>query len=166
MVARARKRSLTSATPARSSGEVVPLRTRRAGLFIVHVLSCDGDRRRARVSFPNGEQSDARLSAVLDVAVVETAIRRDEVVLAEEDSEGIVLLGALRTSATPGLEQGEEFRISAKRLILAGEHELSLRAGAAQVVLRAVGMVETIARDITSRAAGVHKIVGRMLHLN
>jgi hypothetical protein len=34
------------------------------------------------------------------------------------------------------------------------------------VLLRAVGRVETIARDITARASQVHKLIGRALHLN
>ena len=39
-------------------------------------------------------------------------------------------------------------------------------SGAASLVLRAFGQVETLADQITSRAASVHKIIGRVIRLN
>jgi hypothetical protein len=157
MSARAKKRASAPA-------EVIALKPHRAGLFTVSAISCE--ERKARVRFASGEEVTARFSVALDEAVVRTAIARGEILIAEEDREGVILLGALRTAATPGVDRGEEFVVEAKRITIQGEHELHLRAGATQLVLRAVGLVETIARDITTRAAGVHKIVGRMIHLN
>jgi hypothetical protein len=39
-------------------------------------------------------------------------------------------------------------------------------SGLSSIAVRAYGHVETLADQITSRAASVHKVVGRMLHLN
>jgi hypothetical protein len=56
--------------------------------------------------------------------------------------------------------------IKARRLALTADHEIAMVSGAATLVLRAFGFVETVAQDITTRAAGVHKIIGRMIRLN
>jgi sulfur transfer protein SufE len=76
------------------------------------------------------------------------------------------VLGALRTSATPGIDRGDEFTIEARRIHVRADSELKLVSGLVQIALTATGHVETIARDITARASSVHKIIGRMLHLN
>jgi hypothetical protein len=110
--------------------------------------------------------ADAKLDPAVNPTVIEGACRRGERVLVEENSEGLVVIGALRTQPTPGIDEAESYAIKAKRIALEGSEELSLTAQTAAVVLRAVGEVETFAERIISRAEGVHKIVGRMLRLN
>jgi hypothetical protein len=108
----------------------------------------------------------ARRDPSVDAIVVLNAFARGERVFVEHDGERWVVLGALRTRATPGVDAGDEYRIEANRLRLEGKHELLLVAGATSLVMRAVGHLELLAKNITSRASSVHKIVGRMLHLN
>jgi hypothetical protein len=112
----------------------------------------------------------APLTATIDPAVhrsvVEGALARQERVLVEiEPDGGAVIVGALRTRPTPGLESADEFVIEAKRVAVRAD-EISLATAAAAVVLRAVGEVETYADRIVSRAEGLHRLVGRMLKLN
>ena len=109
---------------------------------------------------------EAALDPALDPRVVKTALARGERLIAQHDGQGWVALGALRTAPTPGVDEGDEFTIKARRVDIVAEHELSVRAGAASLVLRAYGYVETVAEDITTRAVGVHKIIGRMIRLN
>ncbi len=98
--------------------------------------------------------------------VVEGAIARGERLLLERDPDGALLvIGALRTQPTPGVDAADEYTIEAKRITLRGE-EVSLASDAAAIVLRALGEVETYADRIISRAETVHKIVGRVLRLN
>ncbi|MRG92164.1 hypothetical protein [Polyangium spumosum] len=109
----------------------------------------------------------AKLHPSVHKAVVEGARARHERVLVEEGEGGaLVVLGALRTQPTPGVDAAETYTIQAKRITLEAGEELSLSAQTAAVVLRAIGEVETYAERILSRAEGVHKIVGRMLRLN
>jgi hypothetical protein len=108
----------------------------------------------------------ATLDPSVEPAVVETAVRRGERLIVEQESGRWLVLGALRTCATPGVDVGSEYTIEAVRLRLRARDELSLASGAAQIALRAVGQVETIARNITARASRVQKIIGRMIHLN
>lgn len=108
----------------------------------------------------------ASLDAALDLSVVRTARITGERLIAQREGDRWVVLGALRTAPVPGVDEGDEFTLRARRITIVAEHEASMRAGAASFVLRAQGVVETIAKDITSRAAHVHKIVGRMLRLN
>jgi hypothetical protein len=109
----------------------------------------------------------AKLDPSVHPTVLEGARARHERVLVEEREGGtLVVIGALRTQPTPGVDAAESYSIKAKRISLEAGEELSLSAQTAAVVLRAVGEVETYAERIISRAEGVHKIVGRMLRLN
>jgi hypothetical protein len=121
--------------------------------------------RRARVRL-GAWIADATVDAAVDDAVLHTARIRRERVLVQRDGAELVVLGALRTAATPGVDEGDEFHIRARRVAITAAHELSFATGAASLVLRAVGHVETLAQDITSRASGVHKLVGRLIRLN
>ena len=110
--------------------------------------------------------ADAKLDPAVHPAVIEGACKRGERVLVEENEDGLVVIGALRTQPTPGIDEADSYAIKAKRIALEGADEVSLTTQTAAVVLRAVGEVETFAERIISRAEGVHKIVGRMLRLN
>jgi hypothetical protein len=165
MTAKARKRSPRSVRePQTEIARVVPLPKRRASIQAATATTLEGDR--VRLSFGPDDEADARLAPSLDPIVVRTAIERRETVIVQEGEEGYVVLGVLRTAPTPGVDKGDEYVIEARRLHLNADHELSLVSGASQIALRAIGMVETIATSITSRASSVHKIIGRMLHLN
>jgi hypothetical protein len=110
----------------------------------------------------------ARLSPVLDAAVLVTALERGEPVLVQRAPSGeVMVMGALRTQATPGVDAMEEVAIEADRIHLRGRKEVALStSGVAQMALRAAGEIETYASRIVSRAEELHKIVGRMLRLN
>lgn len=142
----------------------VPGPARRPALFTaeVHALREDG------VVLGIGHTTaPAKLDPSVHPTVIEGARARCERVLVEEDADGtLVVIGALRTQPTPGVDAAESYTIKAKRIALDAGEELSLSAQTAAVVLRAIGEVETYAERILSRAEGVHKIVGRMLRLN
>jgi len=106
------------------------------------------------------------LDGALDPAVIDTALRTGERVLVQPEGDGWVVLGALRTRATPGIDEADEVTIRARRLRLEGTDEVQLVSAAASLVMRVTGAVETIARDVTVRATGLHKLIGRVLHLN
>ena len=108
----------------------------------------------------------AAVDPSVEPAVLRTARARRERVIAQQEGEGWVVLGTLRTQATPGVDEGDEFLIKARRVVVVAAHEIALVSGAASIVARAFGQVETLADQITSRAASVHKIVGRMIRLN
>ncbi|MEZ4447382.1 MAG: hypothetical protein R3B72_50365 [Polyangiaceae bacterium] len=108
----------------------------------------------------------ASLDESVSPRVIATAQQRGERVVVERDADGWLVLGALRTSATPGVDAGEEFVIQAERVRIEAAHEFTVVSGMASLALRARGHVETLARDITTRAASVHKIVGRIVRLN
>lgn len=165
--------------------EVEPLREARAAnatatLTLAKLRSFERDRS-CRIS-RWGEEREivARLAEGLDLAVAETALRHGEPLVIVEDADGPTVVGALRTSATPGVDRAEEMSIEATRLRIVadevgvtgrvvgveGSEELRLRSRAAFVVLRAVGEIESFAERIVTRAEGVHKLVGRMLRLN
>lgn len=119
-----------------------------------------------------GRSLKATLDAAVDAAVIETAHRRGERVLVEVIGERAVIVGALRTQATPGIEQSDRFDIKAGEVTIAATkvsidgEEVALNSATARLVLRAAGEIESFAERIVSRASGVHKIVGRMLRLN
>jgi hypothetical protein len=142
----------------------VPGPAPRPALFTaeVHEVGVDG------VVLGIGSQvMPAKLDPSVHPTVVEGACARRERVLVEEGEGGaLVVIGALRTQPTPGVDAAESYAIKAKRISLEADEELSLTAQTAAVVLRAIGEVETYAERILSRAEGVHKIVGRMLRLN
>ena len=99
--------------------------------------------------------------------VLRGAAERKERVLAERDESGAwVILGALRTQPTPGIDNADAYTIEADKVTIRGRSEVSIATEAAGLVVRALGEVETYADKIISRAEGVHKIVGRILRLN
>lgn len=99
--------------------------------------------------------------------VLRGAAERNERVLAERDESGAwVILGALRTQPTPGIDNADAYTIEADKVTIRGRSEVSIATEAAGLVVRALGEVETYADKIISRAEGVHKIVGRILRLN
>lgn len=140
---------------------VVPL----VGLVAVRVEALDEAQRSASLRVGR-ELVEARLDPSVDLAVARTALARGERVIAQREPEGWLVLGALRTAATPGVDEGEEFVIKARRVAVEADHELSLVSGAASLVIRAFGQVETLAESITARASSVHKIIGRVIRLN
>jgi hypothetical protein len=113
-----------------------------------------------------GLEVTADVDPSVDVAVLHTAARRGERVIAQHEDGRWLVLGALRASATPGVDEMEEVIVRGRRLHLEGTHEITVRSGSASLVLRAQGYVETFASDITTRARAVHKLVGRVLRLN
>lgn len=108
----------------------------------------------------------AKLDASVHPSVVATAVARGERLIVQREGDAWLVVGALRTSPTPGLEEADEYVIRAGRVRVNATHEFSAAAGSASIAVRAYGMVETVAEQITSRASAVHKIIGRMLHLN
>jgi hypothetical protein len=128
------------------------------------IEAIDGDE--LRLAFGH-EVVAARRDPTVHPVVLRGAYERGERVLAEHRvGEGWVVVGALRTQPSPGIDVGSEYTIEADRVHIRASSEVSLSARAASVVLRAVGEVETYAERILSRAEGLHKIVGRMLRLN
>jgi len=99
-------------------------------------------------------------------SVVATAIARKERLVVERGDGAWLVVGALRTSPTPGIEEAEEYEIRAGRVKIRAQHEFTVASGTAAFAVRAYGAVETFAEQITTRASAVHKIIGRMLHLN
>jgi len=169
MSAKARKRSSPRSVrepnvPAKKIARIVPLPKRRASIQAATAIAIDDDR--VWIRFGEDDEADARLAPSLDPIVIRTAVARGETVIVQEGEGGYVVLGVLRTAPTPGVDKGDEYVIEARRVKLAGDHEVSITSGAAQIAVRALGIVETIATSITSRASSVHKIIGRMLHLN
>ena len=158
-----------------SSGPVSEQRQAEAtlpALRAARLVAFDAARGRATIAMGEHEV-EAALDGALSPAVVVTAVARGEraIVVAEPagaggGEPGWLVLGTLRTAPTPGVDEGEEFVIKAKRVLVAAEHEFAIVSGVASFVVRAQGYVETLARDITTRAAGVHKIVGRIVRLN
>jgi hypothetical protein len=134
-------------------------------MVAARAIALDEAKRRMDIEI-GGRAGVADLDACVDTIVAATAVQRGERLIVERGADGWVVLGALRTTPTPGVDRGQEFHIAAKRLKLEGTHDLRLVSGAASVVLQAVGQFEVFAKNITSRASGLHKIVGRMLHLN
>lgn len=142
---------------------VVPMPARRPSLQAATLLAFD---QKGRARFPDGEEVEVTAHASVDPIVLRGAATRGEIVVLQETDKGFVVLGALRARPTPGVDRADEYVIEADRVKVEASHAVALVAGAAEIAVRAVGFVETIARDITARAAGVHKIVGRMIHLN
>ncbi len=131
----------------------------------------------AQVIDVRGEEIDVRMgsrtivaskSATLHEAVLRTAMETGEPVLVERGEGGtVIVVGALRTKPTPGVDKTRDIRIEADRIEIHAKHELSLAtSGLARIALRATGEIETYADRIVSRAEELHKIVGRMLRLN
>lgn len=133
-------------------------------LATARIVSLEGERAVVSVGWV---EADATWDASVDRLVLEGARARGERVLVEQTEDGsLLILGALRTRPTPGIDAAESYEIDADRIAIRAGSELSLTARVAGVVLRAAGEVETYADRILSRAESVHKIVGRVLRLN
>ena len=134
-------------------------------LALARLVAVDADG--ATIAIGAGTRK-ALLSPALSPDVVRTALARGEPVLVERTADGsVVVMGALRTQPTPGVDRMKEVEIEADRIHLKGREEVSLStSGATQIALRAIGEIETYADRIVSRAEKVHKIIGRMLRLN
>ncbi|MBX3231411.1 MAG: hypothetical protein KIT84_10735 [Labilithrix sp.] len=137
--------------------EAVPTVTTAIALLL------EGDRARIRVG---RAEHVASLDPSVHPSVVATAIARAERLVVERADGAWTILGALRTSPTPGIEEADEYVIRAARVKIRAKDEFTVASGAAAFAVRAYGTIESFAEQITSRASAVHKIVGRMLHLN
>ncbi|MFO0761953.1 MAG: hypothetical protein U0359_36270 [Byssovorax sp.] len=156
----------TQAAPSPAAQPALP------SLVALTIVALDAEARVATL-LVGGTPVAAALDPSLDVAVLRTAVLRRERVIAQQEASpggdadaGWVILGVLRTAATPGVDEGDEFLIKARRVTVVAANELAFVTGAASLVLRAYGHIESIGQDITSRAASVHKIIGRMIRLN
>jgi hypothetical protein len=136
-----------------------------ASLVAAQIVELDGETRTAMLRV-GASVARAALDGAVELAVMRTALARGERVIAQREAAGWLVVGALRTAATPGVDEGDDFVIKARRVAVQAAHEFSVVSGAASLVLRAYGQVETLAEDITSRAAGLHKLIGRMIRLN
>jgi len=130
------------------------------GLTAVRIVGLDVTTRRVILRV-GGTEADAAIDAAVSTTVLETALARGERVVAQHEAGEWVVLGALRTVATPG-----DYVISARRLRVEADHELSLKAGTQSLVISAARGIELLAEDITARAAHVFKLIGRTLRLN
>jgi hypothetical protein len=108
----------------------------------------------------------AEIDKALHVEVLRTAIARGERVIVHRERGKWVVLGALRTAPTPGVDRGDDYTIEARRVRVYADHEFSIVSGGASLIVRAVGTVETVAREITARASELNKIFGRIIRLN
>ena len=182
MAASTARRPSTHAKPAtpnkssmRASGATSPTAlapiqlVQPTSMSLARIVSLDGE---AAVVEVGGRSLKATADAAVDSSVLETAQRRGERVLVEVTGDRAVIVGALRTQATPGIERAERFDIKADHVTIAATRvsidgeEVALNSKTARLVLRAAGEIESFAERIVSRASGVHKIVGRMLRLN
>src|SRR5688572_24408003 len=118
-----------SAPPAEESrlADVVPLRAPAPmpALVALHVTGFDEETGRATLRLGSGTV-EARLDPAVDPIVVRTAVDRGERLIAQAEADGHVVLGALRTAPTPGIDAGDEYVIEARRIAVRGTHEVSL----------------------------------------
>lgn len=153
-----------------SSTPLAPIQlVQPTSMSLARIVSLEGG---AGVVDVAGRSLKASIDDAVDEAVLETALRRGERVLVEVTGDRAIIVGALRTQATPGIERAERFDIQAGEVTIAATRvsvdgdEVALNSKTARLVLRAAGEIESFAERIVSRASGVHKIVGRMLRLN
>src|SRR5262245_20155941 len=99
-----------SPKPARAP-QVVPL----PGLCALRIEAFNEQDRTASLRVGR-DVVEARLDEAVEIAVVKTALARGERVIAQREADGWILIGALRTAATPGVDEGEEYQIKAKRI--------------------------------------------------
>jgi hypothetical protein len=143
------------------------LRQSTAGAGLIAALIEEIDEERRQVSLRIGEDLvPAYLDPSVSTVVMRTALANHERVITQREAGSWVVVGALRTTPTPGVDIGDEFLIKARRVLVVAEHEFGVVSGAASIVVRAQGVVETVAQDITTRASSLHKIIGRMIRLN
>lgn len=178
--ATSRKTNIHLARPlahAPEAGRTLPVSsTDGAGTLALGTLAAvdrDGEPGWTLTRWSDGAVVTAAMHPTLDLAVARTAARTGEPVVFVERGGGAVIVGALRTRGTPGVDELDEVSIEARtislkgaRVEIDGSEELSLRSQAAFVVLRAASEIESFADRIVTRAEGVHKLVGRMLRLN
>lgn len=144
---------------------VAPAPSVVSGLLALQIVSVDVEARRAELRLGSAVVG-ARLDDALHPGVVETAIARGERLIAQREGDEWVVLGALRTAPTPGVDKGDDYVIEARRISLRGDHEVAVVAGASSVVLRALGHLELLSRNITARAEGVQKLFAKIIQLN
>jgi hypothetical protein len=114
-----------------------------------------------------GKELAASVDPSVHPQVLAGAALRGERVLVERSDDGeLLVIGALRTQPTPGIDVADAYEIKAGRVAIEATGEISLAAQTAGLVIRAASEIETYADRIISRAEGVHKIIGRMLRLN
>ncbi len=134
-------------------------------LTAARVVAIEADGRRARIQVGD-EVVSVAIDPSVHAVVLRGALDRGERAIVQRDHQGLSVIGVLRTCATPGVDEGEEYRLKARRIVIEADHEASMISGRHGLFVRALGQVETIAETITSRAAGVHKIIGRIIRLN
>jgi hypothetical protein len=166
-------------TAVKKKRNAAPLRAVTGGIQLAR-LCREGEAWAVELWSSSGHVVPATLHEALDVEVAETALRTGEPMVVVDGASGPVVVGALRTRATPGIDRTrdvtidcETLNVDADAIALRGRtvraeasEELALRSRAAFVVLRAAGEIESFADRIVTRAEGVHKLVGRMLRLN
>ncbi len=108
----------------------------------------------------------ARLLPVVDPVVIKRAIEISEYVIVQPEGAEWLVIGVLRTCATPGIDVGDDYTIQARRVRVKAEHELTLSTGLVELGMRAFGSLKMVATEITSRARGLHRLVGMPLKLN
>lgn len=146
--------------------ETAPAHTEHAGLVAAVPRLFEGAPL-GRVTLRIGKtEVIATLDPSVHPSVVATALARGERLVVQREDDAWVIVGALRTSPTPGIEEAEEYVIRAGRVRVRAADEFTVASGSASFAVRAYGAIETVAEQITSRASAVHRIVGRMLHLN
>jgi len=148
--------------PAEPRSTVTPIPELPA-MIAATALLLEGTSVRVRIG---ATEATATLDASVHPSVVATAVARGERIVVQREAGAWVVLGVLRTSPTPGIEEADEYVIRAGRVRVRAKDEFTVASGAASFAVRAYGTIETLAEQITSRASAVHKIVGRMLHLN
>lgn len=165
----ARVERLHAASPQTPVHGGSPARADAPHMITARVVSLDGARARLETSRGTVE---ADIDPSVHLAVMTTAQERGERVLVEVDGDRRVVVGALRTQPTPGIDRADAYAIEAKTVSIDAEKislegdEVKLSSKTARIVLRAASEIESFADRIVSRAEGVHKIVGRMLRLN
>lgn len=153
-----------SDAPARGRARAVTAIVSGPALVTARVEDVDGQRVRIAIG---GQTVVALRDPTLHPVVLKGAQRRGERVLVERGADGVwVVLGALRTQPTPGIDPCEELTIEADKVSVRAQTEVTVAAGPSSVAVRAEGEIESNAPRIESHAEGLHKITGRMLRLN
>lgn len=135
------------------------------GLVAGQAVALDGQSSVVTLRFADVEAT-ATLHPSVEPVVIRRAIERGELVIAQQASTGWLVIGVLRTSATPGLDVGDDYVIEARRLRVDVHDELWLIAGATEFVMHAFGTASLVAKEISARAKGVMRLVGIPLKLN
>lgn len=117
--------------------------------------------RTALVELRRGRRVEALIDADVDTELLEGVLRENGSVLVEaEPGEEPILIGILQTKSP------EELVIKARKIVIEGDEELTLRSGTAAMRLRQDGDVELVGSRIVSTSRGLFRLVGRMLRLN